>query len=132
MDAQAALDELTILSAQVVEAVVAMTGGSALAATVADQDRANALARVAHDVLATAAGVRRAGPGVERVEVVLPQGGLFVVTDGDRLVAATTGPEPVAGLVLYDLRTVLRRLHQQEPAPRRRARGRRTKEAGDA
>ena len=47
-----------------------------------------------------------------------PQAGVFVVRDGDRVAAATTVPEPTAGLVLYDLRTCLRRI--EEPAPKRR------------
>ncbi len=33
---------------------------------------------------------------------------MFVVRDGERAIAATTGPEPTVGLVFYDLKSCLR------------------------
>jgi hypothetical protein len=47
---------------------------------------------------------------------------VFVVADGDTRVAATTGPEPTAGLVFYDLKSALRSIREQ-PAPRKRRAG---------
>ena len=35
-------------------------------------------------------------------------GSVFVVRDGERLIAATTRPEPTVGLVFYDLKSCLR------------------------
>lgn len=112
MDAKAALDELTELSTQVQAAVVSATEGAVVGSTLADAARAEALARAGADALAAAADVRPGGPDVTRVEVALPEGHLFVVREGGRTIAATTVPEPTSGLVLYDLRTVLRRLEE--------------------
>jgi hypothetical protein len=42
--------------------------------------------------------------------VSLEAGSVFVVREGGRTAVATTVPEPTAGLVVYDLRTALRRL----------------------
>jgi hypothetical protein len=47
-------------------------------------------------------------------------GSVFVVRDGDRLIAATTTPEPTVGLVFYDLKTCLRSIDEPK-RPRRRA-----------
>ena len=56
---------------------------------------------------------------------------MFVVRDGGRTIAATTGPAPTAGLVLYDLRTCLRQLADGESDPPKKRR-RRAKEDVDA
>ena len=117
MDAAAALKELSELSAQIEAAAVLRDG--AVEATVGNTDVAERVARAADGLLATAAAVRPGGPEVERVEVVVPDGGVFVVRAGSRTVVAATVPEPTAGLVLYDLRTCLRRI-EDEPAPKRR------------
>jgi hypothetical protein len=45
---------------------------------------------------------------VAQLEAATPVGSVFVVRDGDRLIAATTTPEPTVGLVFYDLKTCLR------------------------
>jgi hypothetical protein len=47
-----------------------------------------------------------------------------VVRDGDRLIAATTQPEPTVGLVFYDLKSCLRDL-DTPAAPKKRAAPRR-------
>ena len=116
MDAQAALAELSELSAQVENAVVLRAG--AVEGSIGQPEAIGRLAEATDGLLAAAAAVRPGGPDVERVEVVLPAGGVFIVRHGDRVAAATTVPEPTAGLVLYDLRTCLRRI--EEPAPKRR------------
>jgi len=44
------------------------------------------------------------------------------VRDGERMIAATTTPEPTVGLVFYDLKTCLRSVDEpKKPAPRKRA-----------
>ena len=118
MDAQAALTELSELSAQVETAVVLRAG--AVEGSLGQPDAVERLARAADALLGAAAGGRPGGPEVERVEVVLPVGGVFVVRDSERVAAATTVPEPTAGLVLYDLRTCLRRIEDTAPKRRRK------------
>ena len=108
MDAEAALVELTDLSPQI-EAAVITDGSGAVLGSTAPAARADALARAAGEALAAADAVRD-GARVTRVQVTLPRGGLFVVRDGDRRLAATTGPGPTAELVVFDLRSCLRRL----------------------
>jgi len=109
MDASAALSELVELSTQVVEVVIADAGGDVEAARTSGDDRARELATVGEALLAEAAVVRP-GQAVERVHVDLERGSVVVVRDGERSITATTVPEPTAGLVAFDLRTVLRRL----------------------
>ena len=43
---------------------------------------------------------------------------MFVVRDGDRLIVATTTPEPTAGLVFYDLKSALRGMGNREAEAR--------------
>jgi hypothetical protein len=43
---------------------------------------------------------------------------VFVVRDEERLIAATTGPGPTAGLVFYDLKSALRSLAEPPPKPK--------------
>jgi hypothetical protein len=117
MDAAAALAELSELSAQVEAAAVLREG--AVEAAIGNPEQVERLVRAADGLLAAAAGLRPGGPEVDRVEVVLPEGGVFVVRAGGRTAVATTVPEPTAGLVLYDLRTCLRRI-EADPAPKRR------------
>jgi hypothetical protein len=38
---------------------------------------------------------------------VLPEGHVFVVQEGTRVIAATTAADPPSGLVFYDLRACL-------------------------
>jgi hypothetical protein len=55
------------------------------------------------------------------------------VRDGERVVAATTTPEPPAALVLYDLRSVLKATAPEPPKPRRRTtRAKKSEDADDA
>jgi len=114
MDASAALSELVELSTQVVEVVIAGAGGEVEAARTSGDDRARLLASVGEALVREAAAVRP-GDAVERVHVDLERGSVVVVSDGSRSVTATTVPEPTAGLVAFDLRTVLRRV-AAEPA----------------
>jgi hypothetical protein len=108
MDADAALAELTDLSAQIESAAVLDDDGTVLGSTPPGSSGAE-LARASSEALAAAAALRP-GATPTRVELLLPGGGLFVVADGGRRIVATTVPKPTAGLVVYDLRTCLRRL----------------------
>jgi hypothetical protein len=112
MDADAALAELTELSTQVEAVVLTDASGSVLASTLAGAE-AERLARVGGDLLDTVAAVRPGAGAPTRVEVSLPEGSVFAVGEAGRRIVATTVPEPTAGLVLYDLRTCLRRLDEE-------------------
>ncbi len=110
MNAEQALAELTAISAQIDSAVVFDASGSVLAATLADAERSRRVAESSHKLLAAAAQTRPSlgGEGVRQLEAATPEGHVFVVREGDQVVAATTAPNPTAGLVLFDLRTCLR------------------------
>jgi predicted regulator of Ras-like GTPase activity (Roadblock/LC7/MglB family) len=105
VDAAQALADLVEVSSQIESAVLADGSGAVLASTLDDESRAQAIAGEARALLQGAAGP--AGEPTQ-VEVAFHEGCVFVVTDGDRLVAAVTGREPTAGLVFYDLKTCLR------------------------
>ena len=69
---------------------------------------------------------------VVQLEAATADGSVFVVRDGDRVVAATTGAEPTVGLVFYDLKSCLRAsAESDEPAKPKRAPERKPKEADD-
>ncbi len=122
-----ALAELLELSSQIDDAAIMGESGFVLASSGAPE-RGEQLARIAAELVAAAADVRPSGE-VTRVEVALGAGSVFVVREGGRTVVATTVPEPTAGLVVYDLRTVLRRLAEK---PVRKPSRSRKKDAADA
>jgi predicted regulator of Ras-like GTPase activity (Roadblock/LC7/MglB family) len=113
MEPHDALAELLTLSSQVEDAAILGGSGFVLASS-GTPERGEQLARVAADLLAAAADVRPGAP-VSRVEVQLGDSGVFVVVEGGRTAVATTVPEATAGLVVYDLRTALRRLEEEPP-----------------
>lgn len=123
MDPRAALSELVELSSQVRSAVVLDGQGAVLAATPDDPVVAERLARTALELAAAARELHGGGSDVTRVEVDLAEGAVFLVRDKGLAVAATTGPAPTAGLVVYDLRTCLERIEEPRPKRRRRASG---------
>ena len=128
MDAAKALADLVEISSQIESAVLADGDGTVLAATFADEARAQAIAKEARELLRAAAGP----PGdPSQVEVAFHEGCVFVVADGERLVAAVTGREPTAGLVFYDLKTCLRVSAEPEPAKKAAAAGARRKRKKD-
>ena len=56
-----------------------------------------------------------------QLEVATADGDVFLVRDGDLAIAATTRPEPAAGLVFYDLKTTLRSIREEsKPKPKAR------------
>jgi predicted regulator of Ras-like GTPase activity (Roadblock/LC7/MglB family) len=128
MDATQALSELTALSGQITSAVVLDEQGSPSASTL-DDARTGDLAESVKALVDAAARAADRDGGLAQLEVATPVGSVFVVRDGKRTIAATTKPEPAAGLVFYDLKTTLRAIGDQ-PKPRPKPRER--KKASDA
>ena len=125
MDAQQALDDLMEISSQVEAAVLVGPDGAPLATTL-PADRGERLARAAARML------EADGRTPTQVEAATREGSVFVVRDGGRTIAATTGANPTSGLVLYDLRTCLRTLaaeQSEQPKPRRRRKKEETEQA---
>lgn len=121
MDAAQALRELTELSSQIESAVVLGADGSVLASTHEDSTRTDALASTTLELVGAAFELNAQRLEVTRVEVELEDGGLFVLRDGGRTIAAVTGPDPTSGLVVYDLRTCLHGIVEPEPKKKRRS-----------
>lgn len=134
MDATAALDRLREISSQVRAAVIFERGGKVVGSTLGDDERSRAVAQEAEQLLAEA---ERRGDGeageFAQLEVALQGGSVFVVRHGERLIAATTLPEPTVGLVFYDLKSCLRDLEEEaqppKPKPKRKASARKKSDA---
>lgn len=116
MDAQQALADLTEISSQIEAAVVFDDQGKVAGATLLDDGRAKALAKAASELLAAAEETKTGDSALTQLEVSTGDGGVFVVRDGKTLIAATTGGNPTAGLVFYDLKSALRSV---KPAAKR-------------
>jgi predicted regulator of Ras-like GTPase activity (Roadblock/LC7/MglB family) len=117
--AAAALERLQEISSQVRAAVIFERGGKVIGTTLGDEERASQIAAEVDALLKDAD--RRGDTGeFAQLEVALQGGSVFVVRDGERLIAATTPPEPTVGLVFYDLKNCVRDL-DTKPAPKRRA-----------
>jgi predicted regulator of Ras-like GTPase activity (Roadblock/LC7/MglB family) len=111
-DGKTALSELTEISSQVDAAVLFGADGEVVASTLPDP-RAKQLATSAKALFEEAG---RVGTGeLSQLEAATADGSLFVVRDGDLLIAASTGAEPTSGLVFYDLKATLRKA---APKPR--------------
>jgi predicted regulator of Ras-like GTPase activity (Roadblock/LC7/MglB family) len=124
MDAEQAIADLAEISPQVREVAVVGRDGAVVGSNAA-AERAAALADAALRLLDAAHEVRG---DVTQLEAATTAGSVFVVRDGDRVIAATTTPEPTVGLVFYDLKTCLRSIDDAKPAPKRRT----PKKADDA
>ena len=118
MDAAQAIADLREISPQVRDVVVIAPGGSAAGSNLTDDAAAARLADGAKRLVEAAEALR---PGVSQLEAATLAGSVFVVRDGDRLIAATTTPEPTVGLVFYDLKTCLRAIETAPKPARRRA-----------
>jgi predicted regulator of Ras-like GTPase activity (Roadblock/LC7/MglB family) len=128
MDAAQAIDDLKEISPQVRDVVVIGVDGAPAGSSLTEEAAAGRLADGARRLVEAAEAMR---PGVAQLEAATLGGSVFVVRDGDRLIAATTSPEPTVGLVFYDLKTCLRAIDGPPPKPvRRRAPAK--KEADDA
>lgn len=117
MDAEQALRELMELSSQITAAVVFDAQGDLLATSSQDPAAATRLTAAASELLTAAAELGSASREVARVEVELDEGALFVVRENAHTVAATTGPRPTSGLVVYDLRRCAQAI--DVPAPKK-------------
>jgi predicted regulator of Ras-like GTPase activity (Roadblock/LC7/MglB family) len=118
MDAAQAIADLTEISPQVRDVVVISPDGAAAGSNLTDDAAAARLADGAKRLVEAAEALR---PGVSQLEAATLAGSVFVVRDGDRLIAATTTPEPTVGLVFYDLKTCLRAIETAPTPARRRA-----------
>jgi len=125
MDATQALADLTEISPQVRTVAVLAADGSIVGSNLPDDAAAEQLADGAKRLIETAERLR---PGVAQLEAATVSGSVFVVREGERLIAATTTPEPTVGLVFYDLKTCLRAVDEQKPPAKRKAS---TKKADD-
>jgi predicted regulator of Ras-like GTPase activity (Roadblock/LC7/MglB family) len=127
--AQKALAELRDISSQVRAAVLFDSEGSVLGSTLPEEP-AKRLADAAKLLLEQAEVVRAdEQPKLTQLEVAIPDGSVFVVREGEHVLAATTGPQPTAGLVFYDLRTAVRASAEKpkaKPVPKRRAPAKKT------
>ena len=122
MDAADALRELTELSTQIESAVVLRADGAVLASTLEDPASEAALASSTLELMAAAFELNARPREVTRVEVELESGAFIALRDGGRTIAATTGPQPTSGLVVYDLRTCLAGITEPEqPKKKKRA-----------
>jgi predicted regulator of Ras-like GTPase activity (Roadblock/LC7/MglB family) len=129
MDATQAIADLTEISPQVQDVVVIAADGSLTGSNLPAEEAAQRLADGARRLLDAAESLR---PGVAQLEAATTTGSVFVVRDGERLIAATTTPEPTVGLVFYDLKTCLRSIEEAKPKPRRRAPAKKKEEGDDA
>ena len=133
MDAAQAIADLTEISPQVRDVVVIGADGAPAGSNLADAAAQERLADGAKRLVEAAEALR---PGVAQLEAATLAGSVFVVRDGDRMIAATTTPEPTVGLVFYDLKTCLRSITPEEAKPkpaRRRAPAKKKEEdAADA
>ncbi len=107
MTGDQALRELLDVSEDVLAAVILDAEGEPLAASVEDGE-ARSAAEIAAAMLAYA-DTLRTETTARRIEAATSDGSIFVVREGNRAVVGATGPDPVAGLVLHDLRTALKK-----------------------
>jgi predicted regulator of Ras-like GTPase activity (Roadblock/LC7/MglB family) len=112
MDAAQAIADLTEISPQVRDVAVIAPDGAVVGSNRPDA-AAGRLAGVARRLVAEADRLR---PGVSQLEAATVAGSVFVVRDGERLIAATTTPEPTVGLVFYDLKVCQRSVEEGEDA----------------
>ena len=132
MDAAQSIADLKEISPQVRDVVVIGTDGAPAGSNLADEAAIARLADGAKRLLEAAEAER---PGVAQLEAATLAGSVFVVRDGERLVAATTTPEPTVGLVFYDLKTCLRAIEDTSAKPkpaRKRAAPKKKEEEDDA
>ena len=129
--AEKALTELRDISVQVKAAVLLDSTGQVLASTLGEE-KAERLASAAKLLLEQAEVVRAEGEArLTQLEVAMREGSVFVVRDDEQVLAATTGPEPTAGLVFYDLRAALRAAAEAPKPKRKRSPARKTTKKTD-
>jgi hypothetical protein len=102
-----ALDYLGELSTDIRAAAVIDAKGDLAAVTGDDRERGEKMRTLALELLDAAAG---SGQGVDQVEVVTGTGSVFAVRGDAWTVAVVAGRQPLASLMFYDLRNVVRDL----------------------
>jgi predicted regulator of Ras-like GTPase activity (Roadblock/LC7/MglB family) len=118
VDAAQPLADLTEISSQIDAAVLFDESGSVEGSTLGSEEAARAFAHSASELLG-GAGAFRSGEGtVTQLEASTAEGSVFIVRDGARRIAATTGPAPTVGLVFYDLKSCLRNADREPEAPK--------------
>ena len=135
MDAQQALADLTEISSQIEAAVVFDDQGKVAGSTLAEGGRADELAKAAGALLAAAEELKTGDSVLTQLEVSTSDGSVFVVRDGKTSIAATTGGNPTAGLVFYDLKSALRSVKpaaKGAPAKKKTATAKKTSTAASA
>src|SRR5207248_2003256 len=90
MDAAQAIADLTEISPQVRDVVVIGADGAPAGSNLADEAARERLADGAKRLVEAAEAMR---PGVAQLEAATLAGSVFVVRDGERMIAATTTPE---------------------------------------
>ena len=103
MAVPAAFSDLLEISSQVETAIV-LDGSKVAASSLSQAERSKELAAAVRQLVETA---EKQGSGLKQIEVVLPEGHVFVVQEGTQVIAATTAADPPSGLVFYDLRACL-------------------------
>jgi predicted regulator of Ras-like GTPase activity (Roadblock/LC7/MglB family) len=129
VDAAQALADLTEISSQVIHVAIVGEDGRILATTIGGDGQARRFVDGIQRLLEEADVLRQARglPGLAQLEAATLDGSVFVVRRDDRLIAATTRPDPTVGLVFYDLKHCLRSIDETSAgsgvAPRRPRRG---------
>ena len=127
MEAAQALADLTEISTQIKAAALFRADGPLEAATLAD---GAAFVESVRALLSAADGVRT--EPLVQLEVATADGSVFVVREGERIVAAATAPEPTVGLVFYDLKSCLRASAESDAAEKpKRAPKRKSKDEAE-
>ncbi|CAB4704537.1 MAG: hypothetical protein F2663_07805 [Actinobacteria bacterium] len=119
MDAAQALADLTEISSQVVNVVIASATGEVLATTIDDEGRAGRFTNLLLELVneSDAARKERGLETMTQLEAATLDGSIFVVRRDDVLVGATTRPDPTVGLVFYDLKHCIRAIVEPDAAP---------------
>ena len=102
-----ALDYLGELSTDIRAAVIVDAQGDVAAVTGDDRDRGEKMRTLALELLDAAA---EAGDEGDQVEVVTAEGSVFAVRGEAWTVAVVAGRQPLASLMFYDLRNVVKDL----------------------
>ncbi len=102
-----ALDYLGELSTDIRAAAVIDSQGDLAAVTADDRERGEKMRTLALELLDAAGTVQ---DGADQVEVVASDGSVFAVRGDAWTVAVVAGRQPLASLMFYDLRNVVRDL----------------------
>ena len=131
MDATQAIADLTEISPQVKDVVVIAADGSLTGSNLPDEEAAQRLADGARRLLDAAEALR---PGVAQLEAATTSGSVFVVRDGERLIAARDHARADGRPRLLRPQDVpaLDRTKPTKPKPRRRAPAKKKEEGEDA